>query len=229
MCKPSEATRGSVCAEQLSQRPRSWRSLFQTALAAAGIVVISFLGLLVPSRTGDELSALHDIRVWILSGLSMLQFAIGALSLSAWSWSRAAIFGTLRGSAMTNFRAITYRPVPHLHSPPSPACCFFWASCRAFSYFSAASRLGTRCRLPSGQCLVTSNPPDTATDGKARPQRQPFCADKHQTVAEPTRYSTRVRDRAVQVSYAAVTATTVHMIGEKAADVIPADASCGYP
>jgi hypothetical protein len=69
----------------------SWRSLFRTARASLGVLLIAGVGLVLPSQTGDELVALSDMRMGLVPGVFRLQFALGALALCAWYWARAAL------------------------------------------------------------------------------------------------------------------------------------------
>jgi hypothetical protein len=99
----------------------SWWSLFRTTRAPLSILVITALGLVLPPQTGDALMALADMQVGPFSGLFILQFSLGFLSLSAWYWARTALsarFGvndSLEGrSGLRRCSRLTFNAVPRV-------------------------------------------------------------------------------------------------------------------
>jgi len=74
-------------------RLHSWRSLFRTARAPIGVLVLACIGLLLPNQTADELNALADMQAKaMLPGVVMLQISLGLLAFSAWYWAKAAFW-----------------------------------------------------------------------------------------------------------------------------------------
>jgi hypothetical protein len=99
----------------------SWWSLFRTTRAPLSILVITALGLVLPPQTGDALMALAEMQVGRFSGLFILQFSLGFLSLSAWYWARAALsarFGVNDSlehrSRLRRCSRITFNAVPRV-------------------------------------------------------------------------------------------------------------------
>ncbi|MBV8575306.1 MAG: hypothetical protein JOZ58_09760, partial [Acetobacteraceae bacterium] len=79
-------------------RLHSWRSLFRTARAPIGVLVLASIGLVLPNQTADELNALMDMRPGLpLPGVVMLQISLGLLALSAWYWAKAAFWARFGG------------------------------------------------------------------------------------------------------------------------------------